>query len=255
MNVVTDVDFGCEARQSELELREDLAAAFRMAVRFGWHESVGNHFSAAVSEDGSKFLMNPKWRHFSEVKASDLLLLDVNDDTVMEGPYAPDPSAWCIHGTVHRMNPKARVLFHCHSPNATALATLQDPGMKPIDLNTARFFGKVAIDLGFGGMADEAEEGRRIAQTLSDKPVLIMGNHGISISATTVPEAFESLYFFERAAETLLKAYATGQPLAVMSDNLAAKTAAEWEPYVGMGYAHFDYWKRELDRTEPDYRD
>ncbi|UES50102.1 class II aldolase/adducin family protein [Roseibium aggregatum] len=256
MSVVTDVRFGADPnRQSEQALREDLAAAFRLAVKFGWSESVGNHFSAAVSDDGSKFLMNPKWRHFGEIRASDLLLLDANDETVMAGENAPDPSAWCIHGTVHRENPKARVLFHCHPPNATALATLQDPSMKPIDLNTARFFGKVAVDLGFGGMADEAEEGRRIAETLGDKPVLVMGNHGVSISAVTVAEAFEHLYFFERAAETLLKAYGTGQPLAIMSDNLAAKTAAEWEPYVGMGYAHFDYWKRDLDRNEPDYRD
>lgn len=254
MSVVTDVAFGSPDRQCEQALREDLAAAFRIAVRMGWHESVGNHFSAAVSEDGSTFLMNPKWRHFSEVKSSDLLLLDANDDQVMASDSAPDPSAWCIHGTVHRMNPDARVLFHCHPPNATALATLQDPSMKPIDLNTARFFGKVAVDLGFGGMADETEEGRRIAETLGGKPVLVMGNHGVSIAARTVPEAFEHLYFFERAAGTLLKAYATGQPLAVMSDNLAAKTAAEWEPYAGMGYAHFDHWKRELDRTEPDYK-
>ncbi|WP_422377320.1 class II aldolase/adducin family protein [Roseibium sp.] len=256
MSVVTDVAFkGAADRQSEEALREDLAAAFRIAVRMGWHESVGNHFSAAVSEDGATFLMNPKWRHFSEVRASDLLRLDAHDDTVMDGPDAPDASAWCIHGTVHRTNPKARVLFHVHPPHATALACLADPSMKPVDLNTARFFGKVAVDLGFGGMADEAEEGRRIAETLGDKPVLVMGNHGVSIAAETVPEAFEHLYFFERAAEILLKAYASGQPLAVMSDNLAAKTAAEWEPYKGMGYEHFDYWKRQLDRTEPDYRD
>jgi ribulose-5-phosphate 4-epimerase/fuculose-1-phosphate aldolase len=253
MSLMIDVPLGSPERRSEQILREDLAAAFRLAVKFGWHESVGNHFSAAVSEDGSKFLMNPKWRHFSEVRASDLLLLDANDETVMDGPNAPDPSAWCIHGTVHRTNPKAKVLFHCHPPNATALATLQDPTMKSVDLNTARFFGKVAVDLGFGGMADEAEEGRRMA--LGDKPVLIMGNHGVSIAAKTVAEAFEHLYFFERAAETLIKAYSTGQPLALMSDNLAAKTAAEWEPYVGMGYAHFEFHKRELDRTEPEYRD
>lgn len=255
MSLTIDIPLSSPQSRNEQTLREDLAAAFRMAVKFGWNESVGNHFSAAVSDDGSKFLMNPKWRHFSEIKASDLLLLDANDDSVMESEEAPDPSAWCIHGTVHRTNPKARVLFHCHPPNATALATLQDPTMKPIDLNTARFFGKVAIDLGFGGMADEAEEGRRIAETLGDKPVLIMGNHGVSIAAQTIAEAFEHLYFFERAAGTLLKAYATGQPLAVMSDKLAAKTAAEWEPYVGMGDAHFDFLKRELDRTEPDYRE
>ncbi|TYC51668.1 hypothetical protein FMN50_20545 [Rhodobacterales bacterium] len=255
MSNVTDLASIPAQRQNEQALREDLAAAFRLAVVFGWHESVGNHFSAAVSEDGSKFLMNPKWRHFAEIRASDLLFLDAHDDGVMDGPDAPDPSAWCIHGTVHRSNPKAKVLFHCHPPNATTLATLQDPSMKPIDLNTARFFGKVAMDLDFGGMADATEEGLRIAETLGDKPILIMGNHGVSVAAETIPEAFEHLYFFERAAETLLKAYGAGQPLAIMSDNLAAKTAAEWEPYVGMGYSHFDYWKRELDRTQPDFRD
>jgi len=260
VKVETDDRMGCGvvgagAPVDEEALRIDLAAAFRIAVAFGWHESVGNHFSVAVSPDGTRFLMNPKWGHFSEIRASDLLLLDANDTETMRKPDAPDPSAWCIHGTVHRTNPAARVLFHCHPPNATALACLQDPSMKPIDLNTARFFGKVAVDLGFGGMADEMEEGRRIAETLGDKPVLMMGNHGISVAAPTVAEAFEHLYFFERAAETLLKAYGTGQPLAIMSDNLAAKTAAEWEPYVGMGYAHFEHWKRRLDRTEPDYRD
>lgn len=253
MNVISDVAAG--PMQSEEELRLDLAAAFRLAVDFGWHEGVGNHFSAAVSEDGTKFLMNPRWRHFSEVTASNLLLLDANDDSVMDGPDAPDPSAWCIHGTVHRVNPAAKVLFHVHSPNATALATLKDPSMKPIDLNTARYFNKVAIDLGFGGMADEAEEGRRIAETLGNKPVLIMGNHGISIAAETVADAFDYLYYFERAAGTLLTAYSTGQPLAIMSDNLAAKTAAEWEPYAGMRQAHFDFLKRQLDKNQPDYRD
>lgn len=243
------------AAQDEQALRIDLAAAFRIAVEMEWHESVGNHFSAAVSTDGARFLINPKWRHFSELRASDLLLLDAHDESAMEGADAPDPSAWCIHGAVHRLNPDARVLFHCHAPNAVALATLADPTLKPIDLNTARFFGKVAVDLGFGGMADAAEEGRRIAETLGDNAVLIMGNHGVSVAAATVAEAFEHLYIFEKAAQTLLVAYATGQPLAVMSDNLAAKTAADWEPYSGMGQAHFAYWKRYLDKTQPDYKD
>ncbi len=246
---------GSASLSSEASLRIDLAAAFRLAVQFGWHESVGNHFSAAVSADGSKFLMNPKWVHFSEVRAGDLQILDAHDNKTMDSPNAPDPSAWCIHGTVHRNNPACRVLFHCHPPNATALACLQDPQLKPIDLNTARFFGKTAIDVGFGGMADAAEEGERIAETLGSKQVLIMGNHGVAVSAETVAEAFETLYFFERASETLLKAYATGRPLAVMPDTLAEKTAREWDPYQGMAFAHFDHLKRQLDRDQPDYKE
>jgi len=93
---------GTTAGQSETELRVDLAAAFRLAVHFDWHEGVANHFSAAVSADGKQFLMNPKWRHFAKVRASALLLLDADDDSVMSRPGAPDPSAWCIHGAIHR---------------------------------------------------------------------------------------------------------------------------------------------------------
>ena len=246
---------GAARQHSEAELRIDLAAAFRLAVEFGWHESVANHFSAAVSADGKRFLMNPRWRHFAKVKASELLLLDADDAETMARPNAPDPSAWCIHGAIHRAKPEARVLLHCHPPYATALATLKDPTMKPIDQNTARFFGLVSYDLGFGGIADEAEEGARLAAALGDKPILLMGSHGLSCTAPTVAEAFEHLYVFERAAKTLMLAYASGQPLNVMGDNLARKTAEGWRAYGDAAFAHFAQLKEMLDEKDPSYRD
>lgn len=239
----------------ETALRVDLAAAFRLAAHFDWHEAVGNHFSAAVSPDGSKFLMNPKWKHFSTIRASDLLLLDVNDPDVMNGPDAPDETAWCIHGTIHRRSPNARALLHCHPAYATALASLKDPSMPPIDQNTARFFNRVALDLGFTGMADSDAEGERIAATLGNKSILMMGNHGVTMTSQTIAEAFDDLYFFERAAKTLMLAYASGQPLAVMSDAIAAKTAEDWVHYGDAAFAHFDELKAMLDRTDPSYRD
>lgn len=242
-------------QEAERQLRIDLAAAFRLAVQFDWHESVGNHFSAALSTDGKRFLMNPRWRHFGAIRASDLLALDAEDKAVMDGPDAPDPSAWCIHGTIHREMPSVRVILHCHPPYSTALACLKDPTMLPIDQNTARFFGMTAVDTHFGGIADEAEEGRRIARLFGNHAVLLMGNHGVTVTGETVAEAFEYLYFFERAAKTLMLAYASGQPLSVMSDALAQKTAEDWLPYRGMAFAHFDYLKSTLDRTDPSYRD
>jgi len=244
-----------DMRVDEARLRVDLAAAFRLAVHFNWHESVGNHFSAAVSQDGTTFLMNPKWRHFSTIKASDLLLLDANDQGVMDGPDAPDASAWCIHGTIHRTTPNARVLLHCHPRYSTALAALKDPSMLPIDQNTARFFGKVAIDLGYGGMADDVQEGKRIAASLGNHSTLMMGNHGITTSGQTIAEAFEDLYFFERAAETLMLAYASGQPLSILSDEIAEKTAEDWLDYKESGIAHFEQMKDMLDRNDPSFRD
>ena len=236
-------------------LRIDLAAAFRLAVRFGWHESVGNHFSAAVSDDGRRFLMNPKWRHFWAIRASDLLLLDADDASVMDGPEAPDASAWTIHGTLHRARPDIRVVLHLHPPHATALAALADPSLPPIDMNTARFFGDLAIDPDCGGIADDMAEGEHIAAALGDCSVLLMANHGVTTTGATVAEAFESMYFFEKAAQTVLLARATGQKLAVMPDAVARNTAQGWKAYAGMADAHFAHLKSVLDREEPDYRD
>jgi ribulose-5-phosphate 4-epimerase/fuculose-1-phosphate aldolase len=237
------------------QLRIDLAAAFRLAVRFDWHESVGNHFSAAVSSDGKRFLMNPKWRHFGSMRASELMLLDTDDPEVMSRSDAPDESAWTIHGTIHRECPSVRVMLHCHPPYSTALATLKDPTMKPIDQNTARFFGSLGVDLNYDGIADEAEEGERLAKALGNYKTLLMGNHGVTVTGNTVAEAFEDLYFLERAAKTLILAYATGQPLNILSDEIAEKTAQGWRAYSGQAFSHFDYLKSQLDKTEPSYRE
>jgi len=236
-------------------LRVDLAAAFRLAARFDWHESVGNHFSAAVSDDGRQFLMNPKWRHFASIRASDLLLLDADDPTVMAGPDAPDASAWTIHGALHRARPDIRVVLHCHPPHATALAALEDPALPPVDMNSARFFGDLAIDPDCGGIADDAAEGDRIAAALGDGSTLLMANHGLTCTGETVAQAFEQLYFFEKAARTVLLARGSGGKLAVMSDAVARRTAEGWKAYAGMAEAHFGHLKSVLDREEPDYRD
>ena len=227
-------------------LRQDLAAAFRICHQMGWSESVGNHFSAAVSEDGARFLLNPRWQHFATIRPEDLLLLDSGDETVLDGPDAPDASAWCVHGTLHRKKPEAKVILHCHSPYATALSCLADPTVVPIDNNTARFYGRTAYDRDFGGIADAEEEGERLADSLGDKSVLVMANHGVTVTGETVAAAFEDLYFFEKAAQTLILARSTGAPLAVLSDAVAQNTADGWRAYAGMAERHFDFLKSQL---------
>jgi ribulose-5-phosphate 4-epimerase/fuculose-1-phosphate aldolase len=199
--------------------------------------------------------MNPRWLHFALIRASDLLLLDSDDPQTMSRRHAPDPSAWCIHGRIHALLPDARCVLHVHPPYGTALAALADPGLKPIDQNTARFFNRIAIDLEFGGIADEQQEGERIVRALAGKRHMIMGNHGLLVTAATVAEAFEDLYFLERAAQTLVLAYSTGRPLNVMPDALAERTAREWEDYRDAAFAHFRDLRRMLDRDDPSYRD
>ncbi|WP_226629506.1 class II aldolase/adducin family protein [Alloyangia pacifica] len=229
-------------------LRRDLAAAFRICHQMGWSESVGNHFSAAVSEDGVRFLLNPRWQHFATIRSEDLLLLDSGDETVLDGPDAPDASAWCVHGTLHRKKPEAKVILHCHSPYATALSCLADPTVVPIDNNTARFYGRTAYDLDFGGIADAEEEGERLADSLGDKSVLVMGNHGVTVVGETVADAYEDLYFFEKAAQTLILARSSGEKLSVLSDAVAQNTADGWRAYRGMAARHFDFLKSQLPK-------
>lgn len=236
------------------DLRVDLAAAFRWTVRMGWHEAVANHYSAAVNEDGTKFLMNRDQIHFSRVTASNLLTIDANDPETMEGPEAPDPTAWGLHGALHRRVPHARVALHVHPKYATVLASLADSTMPPIDQNSAMFFDRVIIDNGYGGLAFE-EEGERCAAQFEDpkKKVMVMGNHGVLVIGETVAEAFNRLYYFERSAETLITAYMTHRPLRQLSNDVASQVADEVERYPGQADRHLAEIKLLLDRDESDY--
>jgi ribulose-5-phosphate 4-epimerase/fuculose-1-phosphate aldolase len=237
----------------EWQLRVDLAAAFRLAVRMGWHEAVANHFSVAVSADGKSFLMNPKWKHFARIKASDLQLLNADDRSIMNTPDAPDVTAWCIHGAMHARLPHARCVFHVHPPYATAIAALADPEVKPIDQNTARYYNRIAYDTGYEGMADSEEEGLRLVRVLGNESTMMMGNHGVLVAANSVAEAFDTLYYLERACQTLVLAYSTGQKLSVMDAQVAERTAQDWGNFSDSAFTHFDEMKKILDESDPSY--
>lgn len=243
------------ANITHMEERSDLAAAFRWTAREGMHEGVANHFSLAVSDDGTRFLINPFGRHFARIRASDLLLLDANDPETLDRPDAPDPTAWGLHGAIHRACPHARCVMHVHSVHATVLACLADSRLPPIDQNSAMFFGRQVIDTHYGGMAFEAE-GARCAALLSDPKVrtMIMGNHGVLVIGGTVAETFNRLYYFERAAETYIRALQTGRPLRVLSDEVAETTAREWEDYPDLAGRFLAEIRAMLDAEGADYR-
>lgn len=212
--------------------RVDLAAAFRWTERLNMHEGVANHFSLAINDDGSRFLMNPNQMHFARIKASDLIEVDANDPETLKKPGAPDPTAWGLHGGMHRLVPHARCCMHVHSVHATVLACLADSTLYPVDQNGCIFYNRVIIDGDYGGLAFE-DEGARCATMFTDprKKVMIMGNHGVLVIGDTVADTFNRLYHFERAAETYIRALQTGQPLRMIPDHIAEKTARELEEY------------------------
>lgn len=237
------------------EERVDLACAFRWTARLNMHEAVANHFSLAVGDGGTQFLMNPNQMHFARIRASDLLLIDANDPATLNRPDAPDPTAWGLHGAIHRHVPHARCVMHVHSIHATVLASLADSTLPPIDQNTATFFNRYVIDQHYGGLAFE-QEGERCSQLLADPKhkVMIMGNHGVLVIGDSVGDTFNRMYYFERAAETYIKALWTGRPLRMLSDEIAEKTAHEINDYPGQADRHLEELKAILDEQEPAYR-
>jgi ribulose-5-phosphate 4-epimerase/fuculose-1-phosphate aldolase len=242
------------ATMTHQQERIELAAAFRWVARLNMHEAVGNHLSLAVTKDGTKFLMNPNLVHFSLVKASDLLLIDANHPGSLKGPHSPDPSAWGLHGSIHRRCPHHRCLIHVHSIYATVLASLADSDLPPIDQNTAAFFNRIVIDNNYGGLAFE-NEGERCASMLFDhnKKVMIMGNHGVLIMGDNVAETFNRMYYFERAAETYIKALQTGRRLRILSHDIAEKVAQETESYRGFADQHLKNLMTILDNEGSNY--
>ncbi|WP_112320425.1 class II aldolase/adducin family protein [Oceanibium sediminis] len=233
---------------TESQDRADLAAAFHLAVRMNWHEGVANHFSLATNDAGTRFLINPNAVHFSHVTASNLLELDANDPTTLDQPNAPDPTAWGLHGALHRHVPWARCALHLHPKYSTVLASLADSSLPPIDQNCAMFYDRVVIDDGYTGLAFE-EEGERICKQFTDprKTVMVMGNHGVMVVGPSVAEAWNTLYYFERAAETYITALSTGRPLRVLSHNIALKTAEEMNAQTNLTAAHLAEMRRILD--------
>ena len=234
--------------------RVDLAAAFRWTARLGMNEAVANHFSLAVNAAGTRFLINPNQAHFARIRASDLLELDAHDSSVLHAPGAPDPTAWGLHGALHRRCAHARCVMHLHPVFATVLASLADSTLPPIDQNTATFFNRVVVDDAFGGLAFEAE-GERCAALLTDPAIriLLLGNHGVVAIGDSVADTFNRVYHFERAAGTYIRALQTGQPLRVMDARTAERTAVEIENYPEQAERHLAEIKAILDSEGSDH--
>ena len=235
------------------ELQKDLAATFRWTARLNMHEGVANHFSACVP-GSSNFYVNKAGIHFSQIKASDLILVTKeNIESLRNKPEIVDPTALNIHGTIHEKVPHAKCIFHVHSKYSTALSTLKDPSLKPIDQNTMIFYNRVSVFRDFGGLGFE-EESLKMANALGNKQHMLLANNGIITTGETVADGFNSLYYFEKAAETYLTALSTNKELNIVSHEIAEKTAQETADYpIDLARLFLNQIRLILDKEEPDY--
>lgn len=234
------------------EARVDLAAALRTAVRQGFHEGICNHFSLAVPGERDRFLINPWGMHWSEVRASDLLVVD-SAGKLIEGAAPPEPTAFYIHSRVHRGNPKASCVLHTHMPYATALTHLQNGRIEFIGQASTRFYGNVAYYDDYNGLVLDESEGDNICAALGDKRVLFLAQHGVIVVGETVARAFDDLYYLERVCQNQVLAMQTGRPLRRLGSELLATILEQRKREIGAAELHFASLKRLLDRSEPGY--
>ena len=239
------------------QARVDLAACHRLADRFGLNEGIDNHLTLMVPGHTDRFLLAPFGMHWSEVKASDFLVVDF-DGQIVSGHGAVEDTALFIHQPVHRLSPQGRCVLHTHMPYATALCMLENPRLEMAVQSALGFYEDVAYDTAYNGLAFDVSEGERLARALGTKSVLMMGNHGVLVVGKTLPRAFERLYFLERAAQAQVLALSTGRPLRPIPDAIVQKTIAQFMAGGKVGgqdraELQFAALKRVLDRSASDY--
>jgi len=236
----------------ERAARIDLAAAFRLAVRLDLHEGVCNHFSVMLP-DGRRFLLNRYGLHWSEVSASNLLALDA-EGRLLEGVGDYEKTAFWIHSRIHVAHPHAACVLHTHMPYATALTLLEDGRLEMIEQNALRFHDDIAYDDTYNGLVVDEAEGDRLAHVLGGKRVLFLANHGVIVVGASVAEAFDALYYLERACRLQVLARMMGGKRRPVRADVVERTCRmlreDAPKYAG---AHFEALKRILEREEPAY--
>ena len=243
--------------EAERSARIDLAACYRLADRFGLNEGIDNHLTLLVPGHSDRFLLPPFGLHWSEVKASDFLVVDFKGK-VLSGQGAVEDTALYIHQPVHRLSPQGRCVLHTHMPYATALCMLENPRLEMAVQSALGFYNDVAYDAAYNGFALDEAEGERLARALGEKSVLMMGNHGVLVVGKSIPQAFERLYFLERAAQAQVLALSTGRPLQLIPEPIIKMTVTQLATGGSVGgrdraELHFDALKRVLDRSHSDY--
>ncbi len=209
-----------------LSLRADLALALRAAAYHGLSEGICNHFSVEVPGNKNQFLLNPRGLHWSEVQADDIVMID-SDGHQLAGRHPVEPTAMFIHAAVHRIAGKACVL-HTHMPYATALTLTAARALDTrLSQGAIRFYGRVAVDANYNGLALDMAEGERIARAMGDADVAFLGNHGVVVCGDRIDYAYDDLYYLERECQLQVLAASSGHTLMPLDDALAARVAEQ----------------------------
>ena len=237
--------------------RIHLAAAHRLAVLHELEEGIDNHFTVTVPGRDDRFLILPFGFHWSEARASDMIVFDESGAT-LEGQGVVELSAQCIHAPIHRIS-GARVVLHTHQTWALALNMLEDNRLLPASQTAAFLHGTIAYDDHYAGTADTLEEGERLANLLGAKHIAFLKNHGVLVVGDTMAQAYRRLYKLERVCRNQMLALATGRPIALLSEDVIAQVQSpapdDRHSKSERDRLYFEAMMRVLDRELPGYRD
>ena len=240
----------------EKELRDQLAACYRVFAHFGWVELIFNHITLRVPaqrpDDPPLFLINPFGLHYSEVTASNLLLVDVEGHPVRESAYPVNRAGFVIHSAIHAHVPDAHCVMHTHTTTGMAVACLRE-GLSPTNFYAAQLHGGVAYHDFEGITVDEGEKGRLVA-SIGSKRAVILRNHGLLTWGPSLPEAFMTLWTLQRACDVQIAASAAG-PLQAIAPQVFAQTVRESGPGEKRTCDDvFAAMRRIIDAKDPSYR-
>jgi ribulose-5-phosphate 4-epimerase/fuculose-1-phosphate aldolase len=244
-----------EMTDEEWESRQQLAACYRVFAMYGWDEAIFNHITVKVPGEDGAFLINPYGLHFSEVKASNLIKVDIDGNTLSETEFPVNKAGFVQHSLFHRHLKDAHCIIHTHT-TATMAACSVEGGLRPTNFYACNFAGRLSYH-DFEGVTVREEEGKRLLEDMGDNRILMLKNHGPVVIGPTLPIAFIQYWALQRACEIQLATGSMGEPIEVSDDVVAVHqrdlfmAQASDEP----GKPEFDAAVRLVDRIDPSWRE
>ena len=239
---------------AEQTARVQLAAAYRIFDYLGWTELIYNHITLRLPGPERHFLINPFGLRYAEVKASNLVKIDLAGKVVGESRWPVNPAGFTIHGAIHAGIPNAHCVMHTHTTAGMAVACSQG-GLSMSNFYSAQLHGKVAYH-DFEGITVHADEGPRLLANIGDRPAVILRNHGLLAWAESLPRAFAILWLLNRACEIQLAATAMGPVIEIPEaiQRKCTRDSLQFNPDFGAGQDVFDALTRAIDAVDPSYR-
>lgn len=241
--------------QTEQQVRNDLAACYRLVAAYGWDDLIFTHISARVPGPEHHFLINPYGMMFSEITASSLVKVDLHGRKLDGSPHPVNPAGFTIHSAVHSAREDAQCVLHVHSVNGVAVSA-QEEGLLPLSQHAMFVLASLAYH-DYEGVALDDDEKPRLVRDLGARRFLMLRNHGLLTVGRSVAEAFVAMYFFETACMMQVRALGGGVPVRRIGASILAHAEDQWD-IVTRGAGGGLAWPallRKLDAANPGYRD